>query len=72
MQWAWGPVSVHRATQRTQSIRYGPRLPSIRGEIATPTLLLQNSALWMRQNPQPGASLFSVASQTNFRLILRS
>lgn len=44
MQWARGPVSVHRAAQRAQSIRHGPRLPSIRGEIATPTLLLQNSA----------------------------
>lgn len=26
----------------------------------------------MRQNPQPGASLFSVAAQKNFRLVLRS
>lgn len=73
MQRAWGPVSVHRAAQRAQSIRHGPRLPGIHGEIVTPALPLQKLSLGSpRQSPRPGAGLLSVASPEHFRLVLKS
>lgn len=41
MQWAWGPVSVHRTAQHVQSIRHGPRLPGTHGEIVSQLCLFK-------------------------------